>query len=128
MRGFDSQQSAMFSYSSPEERVPANHPLRPIREMSDRALKGLTRKFNEIYSATGRPSIAPEKLLRTLLLQALYTIRSERLLMEQLEYNLLFRWFVGLNIDDLVWDATVFSKNRDRLLRADVAALFFRAV
>ena len=87
MRGFDSQQSAMFSYSSPEERVPANHPLRPIREMSDRALKGLTRKFNEIYSATGRPSIAPEKLLRTLLLQVLYTVRSERLLMEQLEYN-----------------------------------------
>src|SRR5439155_15191334 len=128
MRGFDSQQSAMFSYSSPEERVPADHPLRPIREMSDRALKGLTRKFNEIYSATGRPSIAPEKLLRALLLQVLYTIRSERLLMEQLEYNLLFRWFVGLNIDDPVWNPTVFSKNRDRLLRADVAALFFRAV
>ena len=103
MRGFDSQQSAMFSYSSPEERVPADHPLRPIREMSDRALKGLTRKFNEIYSATGRPSIAPEKLLRALLLQVLYTVRSERLLMEQLEYNLLFRWFVGLNMDEPVW-------------------------
>src|SRR5881296_4230560 len=128
MRGFDSQQSAMFSYSSPEERVPADHPLRPIREMSDWALKGLTRKFNEIYSATGRPSIAPEKLLRALLLQALYTIRSERLLMEQLEYNLLFRWFVGLNIDDPVWDPTVFSKNRDRLLEADVATAFFTAV
>ena len=108
MRGFDSQQSAMFSYSSPEERVRANHPLRPIGEMSDRALKGLAQKFNEIYSATGRPSIAPEKLLRALLLQVLYTVRSERLLMEQLEYNLLFRWFVGLNMDEPVWDVTVF--------------------
>src|SRR5437016_2904576 len=128
MRGFDSQQSAMFSYSSPEERVPANHPLRPIREMSDRALKGLTRKFNEIYSATGRPSIAPEKLLRALLLQVLYTVRSERLLMEQLEYNLLFRWFVGLNMDEPVWVATVFSKNRDRLLRGEIAEKFFAQV
>ena len=128
MRGFDSQQSAMFSYSSPEERVPANHPLRPIREMSDRALEGLTRKFNEIYSATGRPSIAPEKLLRALLLQVLYTVRSERLLMEQLEYNLLFRWFVGLNMDEPVWVATVFSKNRDRLLEGDIAERFFDGV
>ena len=128
MRGFDSQQSAMFSYSSPEERVPADHPLRPIREMSDRALKGLTRKFNEIYSATGRPSIAPEKLLRALLLQVLYTVRSERLLMEQLEYNLLFRWFVGLNMDEPVWDVTVFSKNRDRLLEGDIAERFFDGV
>jgi len=96
--------------------------------MTDRVLTTLSRKFTRMYSTIGRPSIAPEKLLRTLLLQALYTIRSERLLMEQLEYNLLFRWFVGLNIDDPVWDPTVFSKNRDRLLRADVAALFFRAV
>ena len=128
MRGFDSQQSAMFSYSSPEERVRANHPLRPIREMSDRALEGLTRKFNEIYSATGRPSIAPEKLLRALLLQVLYTVRSERLLMEQLEYNLLFRWFVGLNMDEPVWVATVFSKNRDRLLEGDIAERFFDGV
>ena len=118
----------MFSYSSPEQRVPADHPLRPIREMSDRALKGLTRKFNEIYSATGRPSIAPEKLLRALLLQVLYTVRSERLLMEQLEYNLLFRWFVGLNMDEPVWVATVFSKNRDRLLEADIAERFFDGV
>ena len=118
----------MFSYSSPEERVPADHPLRPIREMSDRALKGLTRKFNEIYSATGRPSIAPEKLLRALLLQVLYTVRSERLLMEQLEYNLLFRWFVGLNMDEPVWVATVFSKNRDRLLEGDIAERFFDGV
>ena len=128
MRGFDSQQSAMFSYSSPEERVPADHPLRPIREMSDRALKGLARTFNEIYSATGRPSIAPEKLLRALLLQVLYTVGSERLLMEQLEYNLLFRWFVGLNMDEPVWDVTVFSKNRDRLLEGDIAERFFDGV
>src|SRR2546421_3336295 len=128
MRGSDSQQSAMFSYSSPEQRVPADHPLRPIREMSDRALEGLTRKFNEIYSATGRPSIAPEKLLRALLLQVLYTARSERLLMEQLEYNLLFRWFVGLNMDEPVWVATVFSKNRDRLLEGDIAEWFFDGV
>src|SRR5437764_9324121 len=96
--------------------------------MSDRALKGLARKFNEIYSATGRPSIAPEKLLRALLLQVLYTVRSERLLMEQLEYNLLFRWFVGLNMDEPVWVATVFSKNRDRLLEGDIAERFFDGV
>jgi transposase len=128
MRGHDDQAAHLFSYVSPEQRVPADHPLRAIRQMTDRVLATLSRKFTRMYSAIGRPSIAPEKLLRTLLLQALYTIRSERLLMEQLEYNLLFRWFVGLNIDDPVWDATVFSKNRDRLLRADVAALFFRAV
>jgi transposase len=96
--------------------------------MSDRALKGLTRTFNEIYSATGRRSIAPEKLLRALLLQVLYTVRSERLLMEQLEYNLLFRWFVGLNMDEPVWVATVFSKNRDRLLEGDIAERFFDGV
>jgi transposase len=128
MRGFDNQQSAMYSYLSPEQRVPADHPLRPIREMVDRALKGLSRRFNEIYSATGRPSIPPEKLLRALLLQVLYTVRSERLLMEQLEYNLLFRWFVGLNMDEPVWVPTVFSKNRDRLLEGDVAGRFFDGV
>lgn len=128
MRGQDDQAAHLFSYVSPEQRVPADHPLRAIRQMTDRVLATLSRKFTHMYSTIGRPSIAPEKLLRTLLLQALYTIRSERLLMEQLEYNLLFRWFVGLNIDDPVWDPTVFSKNRDRLLRADVAALFFRAV
>ncbi len=128
MRGFDNQQSAMYSYLSPEQRVPADHPLRPIREMVDRALKGLSRRFNEIYSATGRPSIPPEKLLRALLLQVLYTVRSERLLMEQLEYNLLFRWFVGLNMDEPVWVPTVFSKNRDRLLEGDVAERFFDGV
>jgi transposase len=118
----------MFSYMSPEQRVPADHPLRPIREMVDQALKRLSRKFNEIYSATGRPSIPPEKLLRALLLQVLYTVRSERLLMEQLEYNLLFRWFVGLNMDDAVWVPTVFSKNRDRLLEGDIAERFFDGV
>ena len=128
MRGHDDQAGHLFSYVSPEQRVPADHPLRAIRQMTDRVLATLSRKFTRMYSDIGRPSIAPEKLLRALLLQVLYTIRSERLLMEQLEYNLLFRWFVGLNIDDAVWDPTVFSKNRDRLLGADVAALFFQAV
>lgn len=128
MRGDDAQQAEMYSYISPEQRVPANHPLRPIREMTDRVLVGMSRRFDEIYAKTGRPSIAPEKLLRTLLLQVLYTVRSERLLMEQLDYNLLFRWFVGLNMDDEVWDATVFSKNRDRLLEGDVAERFFQGV
>lgn len=118
----------MYSYLSPEQRVPANHPLRPIRKMTDEALNGLTKKFSAIYSATGRPSIAPEKLLRALLLQVLYTVRSERLLMEELEYNLLFRWFVGLNMDEPVWVATVFSKNRDRLLEGDIAERFFGGV
>jgi transposase len=103
MRGKDTQQSAMFSYVSPERRVPADHPLRPIREMVDIALTGLSDSFEEIDPDWGRPSIAPEKLLRALLLQLLYSIRSERLLMEQLEYNLLFRWFVGLNMDEPVW-------------------------
>src|SRR5918912_1847962 len=112
MRGIDHQQSAMFSYLSPEERVPQQHPLRPIRRMVDTALKSLSPVFDEIYAAFGRPSIPPEKLLRALLLQLLYSIRSERMLMEQLEYNLLFRWFVGLNVDEPVWVATVYSKNR----------------
>jgi len=128
MRGQDYQQSTMYSFLSPEQRVPADHPLRPIRKMTDEALKGLSRKFNAMYSATGRPSIAPEKLLRALLLQVLYTVRSERLLMEQLEYNLLFRWFVGLNMDEPVWVPTVFSKNRDRLLEGDIAESFFGGV
>ena len=118
----------MFSYLSPEERVPERHPLRAIRRMTDEALQGLSAKFNELYSATGRPSIAPEKLLRALLLQVLYTVRSERLLMEQLQYNLLFRWFVGLNMDEPVWVATVFTKNRDRLLEGEIASLFFASV
>ena len=115
----------MFSYLSPEERVPAKHPLRPIRLMVDEALKALSPAFSRLYSAFGRPSIAPEKLLRALLLQVLYTVRSERMLMEQLEYNLLFRWFVGLNMDEAVWVPTVFSKNRDRLLEGDIAEKFF---
>jgi len=128
MRGIDATQSAMFSYVSPERRVPKDHPLRQIRSLCDIALKALSREFDEMYSDIGRPSIAPEKLLRALLLQILYTIRSERMLMEQLDYNLLFRWFVGLNMDDGVWDATVYSKNRDRMLNADIARLFFQAV
>src|SRR6202161_3387164 len=128
MRGKDTQQSAMFSYVSPEERVPSDHPLRPIRTMVDVVLKGLSRSFGRLYIDWGRPSIAPEKLLRALLLQVLYTIRSERMLMEQLEYNLLFRWFVGLNMDEPVWVPTVFSKNRERLLNGDIAEKFFAQI
>ena len=118
----------MFSYLSPDERVPAKHPLRPIRLMVDDALKSLSPGFSRLYSAYGRPSIPPEKLLRALLLQVLYTVRSERMLMEQLEYNLLFRWFVGLNMDEAVWVPTVFTKNRDRLLEGDIAEKFFGQV
>jgi transposase len=128
MRGTDTQQSSMFSYLSPEERVPAKHPLRPIRLLVDDALQSLSADFSRLYSAYGRPSIPPEKLLRALLLQVLYTVRSERMLMEQLEYNLLFRWFVGLNMDEAVWVPTVFTKNRDRLLEGDVAEKFFQLV
>src|SRR5881296_4587556 len=128
MRGADGQQAGMFSYVSPERRIPANHPLRPIREMTDEVLRQLSRRFAGLYSVTGRPSIAPEKLLRALLLQILYTVRSERLLMEQLQYNLLFRWFVGLSMDDAVWVPTVFTKNRDRLLEGDIAQAFFLEV
>jgi len=118
----------MFSYISSEKRVPANHPLRRIRSMTDRALQQLSPKFSELYSRCGRPSIAPEKLLRALLLQAFYSVRSERLLMEELQYNLLFRWFVGLNVDEEVWDVTVFTKNRERLLDGNIAEAFFAAV
>ena len=118
----------VFSYVSPEQRVSQDHPLRPIRAMADEALRQLQPRFSKLYSATGRPSIAPEKLLRGLLLQVLYSVRSERMLMEQLDYNLLFRWFVGLNMDDAIWDATVFSKNRQRLLHGDIAEAFFAAV
>ena len=128
MRGTDGQQAGMFSYVSPERRIPADHPLRPIREMIDDVLRQLSPRFDALYAKTGRPSIAPEKLLRALLLQVLYTVRSERLLMEQLDYNLLFRWFVGLSMDDRVWDATVFTKNRERLLRGDIAEAFFQRV
>src|SRR5207249_9511331 len=118
----------MFSYLSPEQRVPQEHPLRVIREIVDAVLKELSPEFARLYAANGRPSIAPEKLLRALLLQVLYTVRSERLLMEQLDYNLLFRWFVGLNMDDAIWDVTVFTKNRERLLDVDIAEAFFQAV
>src|SRR5271169_3795893 len=128
MRGVDHQQSGMFSYISAERRVPKDHPLRAIRTMVDAALKESSWRFDAIYASSGRPSIAPERLLRALLLQVLYTVRSERLLMEQLDYNFLFRWFVGLSIDERVWDATVFSKNRDRLLAGEVADGFFAAV
>jgi transposase len=128
MRGTDRQQSSMFSYISAEQRVPKDHPLRPIRAMADAALKRLGPCFDAIYAGSGRPSIAPEKLLRVLLLQVLYTVRSERMLMEQLDYNFLFRWFVGLNLDDPVWDVTVFTKNRERLLNGEVAEEFFTAV
>jgi transposase len=128
MRGEDQQQQAMFSYLSPEARVPKDHPLRPIRIMVDNALADLAPLFREMYSHTGRPSIPPEQLLRALLLQALYTIRSERMLVEQLDYNLLFRWFVGLSMDDKVWDHTTFSKNRDRLIEHEVATRFFQTV
>ena len=128
MRGTDRQQSHLFSYVSPDGRVPADHPLRPIRVMVDAALERLSPRFTALYAHTGRPSIPPEKLLRALLLQVFYSVRSERLLMEQLDYNLLFRWFVGLNIDEPVWDATTFTKNRDRLLDGDIAQAFFLAI
>jgi transposase len=128
MRGDDRQSAGMFSYIGPEQRVPPDHPLRPIREMVDTALRELSREFARLYPRTGRPSIPPEKLLRALLLQLLYSVRSERQLMEQLNYNLLFRWFVGLSMDDPVWDATVFTKNRERLLQGDIARSFFERV
>jgi transposase len=128
MRGEDKQQHDLFSYGSLEDRVPQAHPLRPIRGMVDEALKALSPKFDEIYGNEGRPSIAPERLLRALLLQMLYTVRSERMLMEQLDYNLLFRWFVGLSMDEEVWHPTVFTKNRDRLLEGQIAREFFEQV
>lgn len=128
MRGADSKQEGMFSYVSPESRIPALHPLRPIRAMVAEALVQLDRKLEKLYASSGRPSIAPERLIRALLLQVLYTIRSERLLVEQLEYNLLFRWFVGLSVDEPVWDHSTFSKNRDRLLEADIARELFKAI
>ena len=128
MRGTDHQHDKLFSYVRPDSRVPADHPLRTIRRVTDSALTALSPKFAVLYSAIGRPSISPEKLLRALLLQAFYSIRSERQLMEQLNYNLLFRWFVGLPVDEPVWVPTVFSHNRDRLLAGNVAAEFLVAV
>ena len=128
MRGEDTQQTELFSYGSLEERVPADHPLRPIRKMVDEALREMSTRFDEIYPEDGRRSIPPERLLRALLLQMLYSIRSERMLMEQLEYNLLFRWFVGLSANEPVWHPTVFSKNRDRLLEGVVSEQFFSLI
>ena len=128
MRSKDVNKGAMFSYISPEARVPEDHPLRLIRAMVNAALKELSPKFAAIYSPIGRPSIPPEYLMRALLLQVLFSVRSERMLMEQLDYNLLFRWFVGLNIDDPVWDVTVFTKNRERFLDGDIAAEFFSRI
>src|ERR1700688_1734882 len=127
MRGNDKQQEEIFSYVSSEKRVPQDHPLRRVRAMTDAALQRMSPEFDALYACIGRPSIPPERLLRALLLQALYSVRSERLLMEQLEYNLLFRWFVGLNMDDAIWDVTVFTKNRERLLDGDIAEAFFQA-
>jgi transposase len=124
MRGNDRQQADMYSYLSPEERVRANHPLRAIRAMADEALKNMSERFDTMYARTGRPSIAPEKLLRAQLIQMLYSVRSERLLMEEIDYSMLFRWFVGMNLDEPVWDVTVFTKNRNRLLEGDVAREF----
>lgn len=128
MRGADEQPGSMFSYVSPEQRVPPDHPLRAVRRITDRALERLSPRFGSIYVKFGRPSVPPEKLLRALVLQALYSIRSERQLMEQLDYNILFRWFVGLGMDDAVWSPTTFTKNRDRLLSGDIAQAFFEAV
>lgn len=128
MRGIQNRQAAIFSYVSQEDRIAQNHPLRVLRGMVDPILDDLSSRFDKLYASTGRPSIPPEQLLRSLLVQILYTIRSERLLMEQLDYNLLFRWFVGLSMDDAVWDHSVYSKNRDRLLEGDIANEFLKKV
>jgi transposase len=128
MRGQDHQQSDIFSYLSPEQRVRQDHPLRAIRAMADLALSSMTERFDAMYAKTGRPSIPPEKLLRAQLIQMLYSVRSERLLMEEIDYSVLYRWFVGMNLDEPVWDVTVFTKNRDRLLDGDVAREFLSEV
>jgi len=128
MRGDDREQEAVFSYISTEQRIRQDHPLRRIRAMTDAALGSLSLRFDALYARGGRPSIAPEKVLRAQLLQLLYSVRSERLLIEELEYNFLFRWFVGLATDDAVWDVTVFTKNRERLLQGEVSQMFFQAV
>lgn len=128
MRGVDTMQEALFSFTSVEGFVPSDHPLRAVKTLVDEALRGLNGLFNEIYADRGRASVAPEKLVRALLLQVFYSVRSERMLMEQIRYNMLFRWFVGLAIDDAVWDHSVFSKNRDRLLEHEVIEAFFAEV
>jgi transposase len=128
MRGDDNLQEGMYSYISPEKRVPADHPLRAIRKIVDEILKEMSPKFQKLYSDVGRPSIAPERLLRSLLLQIFYSVRSERMLIEQLQYNLLFRWFVGMEMDEAVWNHAVYSKNRERLLNEEIAESFFQRV
>src|SRR5216117_1180747 len=128
MRGPDEQTNHMFSYVSPEQRVRPDHPLRAIRRLTDEVFATLSPRFTKMYSDIGRPSIPPEQLLRALLLQYLYTVRSERLLMEEIDYSVLYRWFVGLSMDDPIWSPTTFSKNRDRLLASDIASAFFDAV
>ena len=128
MRGGDNRTGELFSYVDLEARVRRDHPVRAIRTIVNEALSALGLEFARLYSPIGRPSIPPEKLLRAMLLQAFYSIRSERLLMERLEYDLLFRWFVGIGVDDAAWDHSVFSKNRDRLLEGDIAAKFLAAV
>src|SRR6202790_3647127 len=128
MRGDERVQDGMFSYVTLEQRVPKDPPLREIRKLTDTVLGSLSAEFDRLYSASGRPSIAPEYILRALLLQAFYSVRSERQLCEQIDYNLLFRWFVGLGLDDRMWNHAVFSKNRDRLLNSEVAQEFFAAV
>src|SRR5580692_1760441 len=128
MRGTDIQQGGLFSYVSLEERIPADHPLRAVRALLDEALSSMSREFDRVYAEGGRSSIPPERLVRALTLQILYSVRSERLLCEQLEYNLLFRWFVGLTIDEPVWDHSTFTKNRERLIEAKVARKLLRRV
>src|ERR1700739_3215047 len=128
MRGIDYQQDDMFSYLSPEQRVRKDHPLRAVRAMTDEILERMSPLFDAMYAELGRPSIPPEKLLRAQLLQMLYSVRSERLLMEEIDYSILFRWFVGMNLDEPVWDVTVVTKNRDRLLEHEVARQFFGCV
>jgi transposase len=128
MRGIDHQQADMFSYLSPEARVRKDHPLRAVRSMTDEILSKMSPLFDAMYAEGGRPSIPPEKLLRAQLLQMFFSVRSERLLMEEIDYSILYRWFVGLNLDEPVWDATTFTKNRDRLLEAVVAKEFLAQV
>jgi transposase len=128
MRGEERQQTKLFSYVSPEQRIPPKHPIRTVRQLVDRALQALSPELDALYATGGRPSIPPEQLLRALLLQVLFTVRSERQLMERIDYDLMFRWFVGLEVDDPVWDVTVFTKNRDRLLAGEIAEAFFQAV
>ena len=128
MRGLDDRSEGFFSYVRLEERIPSDHPLRPIKALADQALLSLNKRFEGLYSSMGRPSIPPEMLLRATLLQAFFSVRSERMLMEQINYNLLFRWFVGLDLDAPVWDVTVFTKNRDRVLEGEVATAFFEQV